>query len=164
MVSGSPDWWMQGRLSVISTPAESVEWVGIYDDTPADPGDFKSMILRAPAGYIYEVITMNLSVTSVSGATSGTHAFQIEDEEAGIPVTRAVSTYNTGLSYIYSIWRVASSYVYPTDEVAQLLCIRGLRADSSTGIAVEYQNATNATQTQPRFAWFWLRKIKVTEI
>jgi len=164
MVSGSRDWWTQGRLSVISMPAESVEWIVIYDDTPADSGDFKQMVLRAASGYIYEVIAVRLSCSAVSGASSGNHAFEVMSEEAYIPVTRASAAYNNSLSYNYCGWRGTYSSVYPSDETAQLLCMRNLRADSDSGIVVEYQNATDATQTATRFAWFWLRKIKVSEV
>lgn len=164
MVSGSPDWWMQGRLSVISTPAESVEWVAVYDDSPANPGDYKSMVLRAATGYIYEVIAMRLSCAANYSASSGFHRFEVMSENAYIPVTYASASYNNFLSYHWCEWVGTYTSVHPSDATAQLLCIRGLRADSENGIIVEYFNGSNATQTSTRWAWFWLRKIKVSEI
>jgi len=164
MVSGSPDWWTQGRLSVISTPAESIEWITIYDDSPADPGDYKRITLRAATGYIYEFIAMRLLCPAIYGASSGYHTFEVMSEKAYIPVMYANASYNNVLTYNWYEWIGTYKSVHPSDKTAQLLCTRGFRVDSENGVIVEYHNISDATQTATRWAWFWVRKIKVTEI
>jgi len=164
MSRGTHDWWAQGLQSMIAMPAEGTEIIEVIDSTPVPGGELAQVTVRAPSGYIYEIISMMLAAPPVPGAASGTHSFEVRSEQGTVPITYGESNYNDCVEYICGIWHTATVGAIPTTEIAQIFCVRGLRIDSDSGIVVDYRNMTGATQTDARIMYFWVRKVKVTEV
>ena len=174
MPTGLPDWSISTKTDIVQQTlaelatgirtfqAETVEWI-IADQSDTVPsGDGESVIIRAPAGYIYEVKLIYLAVPSPSGAGSGFHRFSVMSETADLYVLFGESDYATSLLYNYGYWIQANREQQPSDSVSQLLVIRDLRIDESNGLEIAYFNGTDVDQTYQRVVRLWCRKIKVS--
>jgi len=142
--------------------AESVEWVDVSQTATIASNASESIIVRAPTGYIYEVVTGVFFAAPPSGATTGSHSIVIDSENLGIGLMDAESLYSDALEYVYCKWLYATSSANPSTEIGQLMAIRGVRVDSLNGLEIYYWNGTDVSQTIERTYKLWFRKIKVS--
>jgi len=141
--------------------AESVEWLKLTDTSEVAAGSDVTTTVYAPEDYIYELLYLGLQVNPPAGATTGTHGFRIEVTPIVLKVLNGSSTYDTQVRYDYGYWYSANNSQFPTTEIAQLMAPRGLRIDENTPLKIVYYNMTDAVQTNTRFIYLWVRKIKV---
>jgi len=154
-------------LSELSTgvrtyQAESAEWISADQTASLASNANETVNVRAPSGYIYELVGLYLAVLPPDGATSGTHEFYVYTEAAGVTLLLGESNYNSMLSYDYNHWRNADVTALPPSDISQLMIIRGVRLDNSTGVGVRYRNLTDVSQNKERLIRMHVRKIKVS--
>ena len=142
--------------------AEAVEWVDVSQTASIAANSSETIIVRAPAGYIYEVVTGVFVANPPGGATTGVHEIVIDSENLGIGLTYGESAYSDGVEYVYGKWLYATSSVEPATDIAQLFAIRGVRVDSLNGLEIYYYNGTDGTQSAERIYKLWFRKLKVS--
>ena len=185
MVSGYPDWHRgvkadivnqtienikvditQQTLPQISTTVvvsqfESIEWIIADSLTPVPPYSGETILIRAPEGYIYEILGIRLSADRPLGATVGMHDFDVRTESSDIGLLYGQSGYTEILRYDYGRWLFADLSAEPQTEIAQQMAVRNARVDSVNGLYITYHNATDVDQTVSRLMRLYVRKIKV---
>jgi|GEM_PF-4178308 len=142
--------------------AETVEFIEIRSDStiPAS-GGYEYITVRAPTGYIYDLLGFQFEVLAPGGST-GRHSFRFLSESKYIEVLYGASNYGDSLKYKFGEWFSATAEYYPTDKTTQCNIIKGLRADENNGYRFEYVNGADADQTNVRVYLLWVRKIKVS--
>jgi hypothetical protein len=123
--------------------------------TPVPPSDSDEIVIAASEGSILELQAITMSVEPVGPATSGRHAFEVGPAGTDIVIVRGAASNNRSLSFDGTTWRAADREATPSDEAAGALAARGLVVDDEQGLAVDYQNRTNAEQTSPRTVHVW---------
>jgi hypothetical protein len=117
-----------------------------------------------PSGVVYELLALKVSVRGVSGATGNDHRVEVAHEATGQTVLTMTSNPTDRIDYRDNIVNTATRTQRPSTEIAQLMTVRGLRADSTRGFRIAYRNRTGLSQTQTRQYRFVFREIQVEEI
>ncbi len=149
------------KSAITTQQAISVEWLFRTQTGNVSPGSSVSTEIYAPTGYIYEILFLRLQCSPPSGASTGTHSFFVSDTSYLSGILEGESTYDTELRYEYGYWMSANSYQYPTQEISQVMVLKGIYVDADTGLRIRYKNDTDVTQTNNRGIILCVRKIKV---
>ena len=104
---------------------------------------------------------MYLDADPPSGATTGRHSISVATESGSVALLYGQSKYTGLILYTYGKWVWATEAAEPQTEIAQLMVVRNIRLDSTSGLRIKYHNATDANQTGLRCIRLVVRKIKV---
>lgn len=151
------------ETTVTVSGAEAVDFLTLDQSSTVPANTDNVTIARPPDGFIYELVTVRLVADGVSSATSGGHGWALESESLDTVVLKFSSAPTDFVAYNTSTVSKATSRSTPSDPTAQSLLLRGLRFDSTDGLAIRYFNSTNADQTQTRNIEAWVRQIQVAE-
>jgi len=116
----------------------------ITSTVPASGGT-ATVEIFAPTGSNYNVQDLEIQATAPAGAGSGVHDVRVD------PVNHVFSLYGeanfgTNLVFTGGHWFSADSAVQPTNEAAQAIQVKGLRATDSAPLSFVYENTTDADQ------------------
>lgn len=153
------------RVSSIGMPAiqaETTEFINADQTGIIKPGIIETVNIKAPLGYIYEIIDLSLIILGIpAGGTSGTHSFTVRSETESILVLFGQSVFGTVVQYLYGHWYIADNSQLPPNDSEQQMQPRGKRIDATNGIDILYFNNTDANQAWGRAIRLWVRKVKV---
>lgn len=141
--------------------AESVEFINADQTTTVSAGTGETTVVKAPAGYIYELRGARLSVDAPGGSAGNNHVLSVSSESEGVSHLFMKSDEATKLLYSHGYVRSANDTVHPTTEIAQLLSLRGLQMDDTNGLQFDYNNNADVDQTNNRVIRLAVRKYKV---
>jgi len=151
------------ETSVTVEGSESVDIVVVTGSGTVAGGSSEEVILRAPAGVIYEILAVNLRVDAVSSTATDIHFVRLQSESKSVNVVQGNSDANTKILYQSSHFTKANQGQRPPDVAAQGPTVSGLRADSSAGFQFQYVNNSSQDHTDARRYKLWLRQIQVGE-
>jgi hypothetical protein len=148
--------------TVTATGSEGVDIINLDDDTTVADGTADTKVVRPPTGEVYELQQIRFRYRATNGAGfEHTVSFGLEGTTVGYGFY--ASNPGTDIRYGNSTVRAADRTQRPADSVSQLLAPRGIRADSSTGYQIIYNNVSGADQTAPRELQLLVRSIQVGE-
>jgi len=137
----------------------------MYDRT-ADVGigQADNFLLQPPAGYIYKVRDMYISMGAVATSTTGQHGVYIYYDSGDawcVNISEMESNFNESIRYRCSFIEYCSVGKLPADLTMQGLMVKDLIASNTYPITVSYSNNTDAIQTSDRYFRFIVEKVKV---
>ena len=147
---------------VASGSTVRVETLDATQTGPVGIGGSELTTINAPAGWIYRVRSLYLTVPA-PGATSGRHELAVLSETAGgrFYVLRGVSNFAHSVKYHADSWVSASLITSPLSGAAQQTVLNSMVADDTTPIIVQYINSTNVIQTFDREIAFLFEKVAI---
>jgi len=151
------------ETSVTVSGSESIDFITKDRASTVASGGFDSIIIRPPAGRIYELLGLRVVAPAPNGASSGTHKFTIQSETNQVSPLQGISNHTDPVIYRRAYLKSATDTQDPPDTTAQALAPKGLRADESNGYNLFYKNDTDVAQTGAREQRLWVREIKVSE-
>jgi len=150
------------ETTVTATGSEGVETINLDDDTTVAAGTSDTKVVRPPTGEVYELQQIRFTYQPTNGTESG-HTVNLRLEGTAVGYGFYGSNPGTAIEYGDSTVKAADVQQLPTDSVSQLLAPRGIRADSSNGYRITYNNTTGADQTALRELKLLVRSIQVGE-
>lgn len=134
-------------VAVQNRPKVKLEDLSQTDEVAAGTTD--DVILHAPAGSVYNVRNLQLSVGDNTDATSGEHYFTVRPMDTMYAIN-GTSSYSTPIKFDYGGWATASINERPSSAGAQHAAMENLVVTENTGIMVRYYNGADAPQTSTR--------------
>jgi len=129
--------------------------IDLSDDTQVNSGGASNtQTLQPDAGYVYEIINMNISIPDAVGSTAGTHVLQIYWKaayETGDLIAVMSATTGNAISAGYGGTITGDNYEDPGNAREQFLMLRNTTICSNTyPISFTYTNNLDANQTGTR--------------
>lgn len=133
-------------VSVMDRP--EISMLESYNSTSLASGNKEMVEFFAPSGSVYEAVAMRLVCRPNGAATAGDHYFRVWTL-GDVQITYGANGYSGQLLFNDGTWR-SSSGNQPTTEAGLIAGVQSLRATENTPMRIEYENATDAAQTETR--------------
>lgn len=137
------------NASAFALRETTIETWNVTDASTVNAGNVKTVTIRAPSGYEYELMFMRLRVEAPPGASSGYHGFFVY-LVADRYFMWGRSVYSSVCEWDRFEWVKADFDQNPSDLGAQAVACSQLKATYSKPIYIAYENSTNADQTLAR--------------
>lgn len=111
-------------------------------------GSNETVTITPPTGKLYHLIGMWLNASAPSGATTGTHAFNLAT--GSVDLMYGASVYSSSCTFDWSYWYVADSAKRPPGDDAPAILMGKLTFDNSNPLSIRYINSTDVDQTSTR--------------
>lgn len=142
-MAGRPEFWSPSEIAAVT--AEDYQMAsGASGTVPS--GGLVSFSFSASAGYVVEVMAIELFAVAPAGAATGTHEFEVKHDGLFNGTIRMVSNYGDACIFSGVAAAVATSSQRPSTEVAQAMAVQSLGFDEADGITVIYKNLTDVSQ------------------
>jgi len=151
------------ETTVTVSGSESVDFLTLDKTSTVSSRSVERTIVTAPAGSVYELVTVKLQASGISAATSGKHGWLVGSDSLSGGILSFNSNAGDDVEYDFSTVRSGTKIQLPSDPAAQSLVLRGLRFDSTDGLNLRYRNDTDADQPGRRNIELWVREIQVSE-
>lgn len=134
------------HLAVQSRPG--INYQDVSQTANVAAGASESVVVTAPVGAILRLRNLQMVAPGIGAATTGTQGIEVKPLNK-LQAIRGTNTYNAELKFDRSQWDTASTE-QPGSKAAQVAAMKGLIADETSGIAINYRNDTDGTQTSAR--------------
>lgn len=125
-------------------------------------GSNESGTIIAPAGYTYQPLMFYFYVPNAAGSTSGDQRMFLQNAaKTDYYYMYLKSNFGNALDWDYNSAQVVDTK-RPNDDAEINRVIRNLWIDSTTSVILNYQNTTDANQTNDRDCYFLMKKVKVS--
>jgi len=149
------------ETSVTVSGSESVDYINRDQTTDLPAGDREVVIVRPPAGFVYELLGLRFLVRDIPAATTGSQEVQVQSEAERIGILAVKGSQSDNLNYTAEGLSGGTVFADPADTTSQILAPRGLRADENRGFRFRTFNRTDADNSVPRQYRLWVRQIQV---
>lgn len=151
-----------GSVGMPAHQFEDVEFIDADSSTLIKPGNSETVNVRASAGYIYELVGVDIEVPLMA-ASAGTHTITIQSETADIRVVSGTSQTANLIRYAFGVLATggAGAAEMPANDSEQQKQIDGKRFSATDGLDIVYDNNTNSNQAGTRQIRLWVKKLKV---
>ncbi|POG56682.1 hypothetical protein [Haloferax marisrubri] len=121
-------------------------------------GESETVELYAPSGSVYTVKGAALIAKPPSGATGGTHFFQVESL-GKVAVLLGRSDYTAQVKWNNGHFFTANQTMEPAEESAAIQSFYGSMATADEPVRVEYYNNLDVDQTNERTIEFLIEEV-----
>ena len=101
-----------------------------------------------PAGYIWNIIAMDLLAGAIPGATAGSHEFSVKTGD--IVLITGSSVFGSTVAWGNSHWQNADSAKLPPESNTTLMALLNATFSNNNPIKIEYVNGTDAIASGTR--------------
>lgn len=140
---------------------EEVEFIDADSATTVKAGNTETVTVTPPAGYVYEILGLKMTVVKPGGTSTGDHGFTVGDETNNLGLGNFKSVHGSNCEFDHGMAIIADDTQRPPANTDQMLSYKHTRFDENTGININYLNNTDADQANARTIKLIVRKIKV---